>query len=644
MGTGDGISTGIQWIVEGNRLLLDAGGEKIYPDADRIYASVFENRPAIEGLHAGIPGYLDNLSFSRYLATVVLEIDFHPSPDNPGGLLCRIVARNRDSQTILEETRSEIADHAIIGDTWFPFTPSALDEVFSLLEDAGVDEPGTLNLRQYLHLRQTGEHCELIEDLTRNKEIHPGINANPGDQALGLFSGTLYPYQHDGWQWLSFVCNQQVGGILADEMGLGKTIQIIAVLASPERERVAPSAIIAPGSLLENWKREIARFAPGIKILVHHGPTRTGLPRSLLEYDVVITSYDTAVRDSALFGMIEWQLVILDEAQAIKNPDTRRAQSIKRINRQAGIAVTGTPVENRLRDLWSILDFVLPGYLGDQHTFESRYEDDSFGASQIEPLVSPLMLRRRVSEVAGDLPERIEAPQVLLLDDAEIDEYENIRQEIADEYGAAATFVSLAKLRMYCTHPLLLQTQDGFPPEPASFSKYQRLIEVLEEIFSQSDKVLVFTSYNRMNDILVQDIAQRFGVFTSGIDGRTEIPERQNVIDRFSAENGPAMLALNPRAAGAGLNITAANHVIHYNLEWNPATEDQASARAYRRGQERPVTIHRLFLADTVEETINGRLERKREIADSAVVGVTGKDADYQDIMDALRISPRGYN
>lgn len=635
---------GTKWIVEDNRLLLDARGIKIFPDANKIYASLFENRPAVEDLNAGIPDYLDNLSFSRYPATVSLQIDFHPSPDNPSGLLCRIVARHRDSQATLEETRSEIADHAIIRDTWFPFAPGALDEAFSLLEDAGVNEPGTLNLRQYLHLRQAGEHSELIEDLTRNKEIHPGINVNPGDQAQGLFSGTLYPYQHDGWQWLSFVSNQQVGGILADEMGLGKTIQIIAVLASPERERVAPSAIIAPGSLLENWKREIARFAPGIKVLVHHGATRTGLPKSLLEYDVVVTSYDTAVRDGALFGMIEWQLVILDEAQAIKNPDTRRAQSIKRLNRQVGIAVTGTPVENRLRDLWSILDFVLPGYLGDRHTFESRYEDDSFGAAQIEPLVSPLMLRRRVSEVAGDLPERIDAPQALLLDDAEIDEYENIRQEIADEYGAAATFVSLAKLRMYCTHPLLLQELDGYQPEPLNFSKYQRLIEILEEIFSQSDKVLVFTSYNRMNDILVQDIAKRFGVFTSGIDGRTEIPERQKIIDRFSAEYGPALLALNPKAAGVGLNITAANHVIHYNLEWNPATEDQASARAYRRGQERPVTIHRLFLAGTVEETINDRLERKREIADSAVVGVTGKDADYQDILDALRISPRGYN
>ncbi|HFD86043.1 MAG TPA: DEAD/DEAH box helicase, partial [Gammaproteobacteria bacterium] len=459
-----------------------------------------------------------------------------------------------------------------------------LDEIFSLLDDAGINDPGLINLRQYLHLKQIGEHSDLIVDLTRGSEIRPGIDINPGDDELSLFSGTLYPYQHDGWQWLSYVCKQQVGGILADEMGLGKTVQIIAVLASPDRERVSPSVIIAPGSLLENWKREIVRFAPEIRVLVHHGPIRTGLPKTLLEFDVIVTSYDTAVRDGALFGMIEWRLVILDEAQAIKNPDTRRAQSIKKLTREAGIAVTGTPVENRLRDLWSIMDFVLPGYLGDQQVFETRYEDDPSGAALIEPLVSPLMLRRLVSDVATDLPERIDAPQALLLTDPEINEYDHIREEIAEKYGAAATFVSLGRLRMYCTHPLLLEDQN-YQTDPCRFSKYQRLTEILEEIFSHSGKVLVFTSWNRMNDMLVEDIAGRFGVFTAGIDGRTDIGERQNIIDRFSSEIGPALLALNPKAAGTGLNITAANHVIHYNLEWNPATEDQASARAYRRGQ-----------------------------------------------------------
>jgi SNF2 family DNA or RNA helicase len=423
-------------------------------------------------------------------------------------------------------------------------------------------------------------------------------------------------------------------------MGLGKTIQVVALLASPEREHVAPSLVIAPSTLLENWRREIAKFAPTLRTYIHQGSQRTGDFRELLQKDVVITSYDTAVRDSSMLRMIEWPIVVLDEAQAIKNPDTKRAVSVKKLKRKVGIAVTGTPIENRLRDLWSILDFCIPGYLGDEASFEQQFSDDLTGAASLEPLVSPVLLRRKVSEVAQDLPPRIDIPQALTLSEIEAEEYERIRQETIAEYGGNATLVALGRLRMFCAHPMLLDSVPWTTARALTFGKFQRLFEIADEVFENRQKMLVFTSYNRMAELIRQTVRERYGFFAEVINGDTLVPERQVIVDRFSQTPGAALLALNPKAAGTGLNITAATHVVHYNLEWNPAVEDQASARAYRRGQQLPVTIHRLFYADTVEEAVDDRLSRKRLLSKTAVVGVEGAKDDYADIVRALQASP----
>ena len=385
-------------------------------------------------------------------------------------------------------------------------------------------------------------------------------------------------------------------------MGLGKTLQVIGAIADPLKSRDEPVLIVAPGSLLENWIREFRKFAPQIRTLKHHGPGRTGRPADLKAFDV-ITSYDTVVRDDSNVMMINWSILVCDEAQYIKNSGSLRARSVKKLHRASAIAVTGTPVENRLTDLWSITDLVLPGYLGIESEFRNRFENDLHGATAVERLASPIMLRRRVAEVAKDLPERIDIPQVIELDDDEAKVYEAIREEIWAQFGASATLVALNRLRMFCSHPWLV-SGGGRTGDPASFSKYARLIDILDEVFQAGDKAILFTAYTNMTDIILADITARFAVFTAYIDGRLPVDERQPVIDRFSEVAGPALLVLNPRAGGAGLNITAANHVIHYTLEWNPALEDQASARAYRRGQTRPVTVHRLFCGDTVEEVV----------------------------------------
>lgn len=626
-----------RWLIRSGILHLEIDGGVICPTADEIYRLVFDGNDLFRGKTLRLEP--TQISHSRYPALLDLIIDQDDSADE-GGLYCYVRATGRAGATAPFGEWEGHPDHLMIGDVWYPLAPDAQTEVAKMLAAAGATVPGPLSLRQYLALRGAMGGTDRIGDDTAGRNIQPGLAVRREEAELVSFTGRLYPYQKDGWQWLSFLWREGLGAILADEMGLGKTIQIIALLASPERDQAAPSLIVAPTTLLENWRREIHKFAPALKTHVHQGARRTGDYRALEPYDVTITSYDTVVRDGSMFRMIDWRIVVLDEAQAIKNPDTRRAQAVRQLPRRSGIAVTGTPVENRLRDLWSLADFAVPGLLGDVAAFEQRFQDDLDGAAGVEPLVTPIMLRRLVSEVARDLPPRIDIPQVLSLTEGESAAYEQIRLDTLTEYGGAATLVALTRLRMFCAHPMLLDDLPWSNEKALGFSKLARLFEIVDEVFASRQKLLVFTSYNRMAAKIVDIVRQQYGTMAETINGETPVDRRQTIVDTFSDESGPALLALNPRAAGAGLNITAATHVVHYNLEWNPAVEDQASARAHRRGQTRPVTVHRLFFGDSVEEVVNDRLARKRDLSGTAVVGVEGSDDDMADIGRALRASP----
>jgi SNF2 family DNA or RNA helicase len=282
--------------------------------------------------------------------------------------------------------------------------------------------------------------------------------------------------------------------------------------------------------------------------------------------------------------------------------------------------------------------------LGSLGEFERRHPDTIGGASLLEPVVSPLILRRTVAEVAGDLPERINIPQPLELDAESAAAYEAIRSAAALEHSKGAGLAVLQKLRMFCTHPWLAKNFENVADASLCSIKMKRLFEIIEEIVGSDGKAIVFTSYSESVDLIRTEIASRFGIYTDFIDGRVEIMERQEKVDSFSAQKSSAVLVLNPKAAGVGLNITAANHVIHYNLEWNPAVEDQASARAHRRGQTRAVTVHRLFYLNTVEEIIDDRMSRKRDLANAAIIGTDGQENDVSDILNALRISPVSTN
>lgn len=620
------------WILQGRTLALSGPQGVEVPDADAIFRSVVEGEVVWPDVKPGQTGAGAEIRLSRYPVIVNFSLEL----DQDGGPATRIVGRLKGQELEVEMVDLR-AGHFVEARTWYPLDPASASDVLVFADRIGL-RPGPLrSVRQLLDLKKAATGDGPVEDRTGGFVLPPLLLPSGGPDAPEGVEATLYPYQTDGWRWLAFLLREGIGGFLADEMGLGKTLQIISMISDPGPEPLGPALVIAPGSILENWRRELNRFAPHLQVLKHHGAGRTGRPGDFDGFDVIVTSYDNAVRDQSLFLMIEWAVVVLDEAQYIRNPDAQRTRSVKRLRRKAGIAVTGTPVENRLLDLWSIMDFVLPGYLGTSGEFERHFGDDHDGAMALEPFVSPVLLRRRIADVATDLPERIDIPQVIELDDDEARRYDKIRQEIADKYGPAATLVALTALRQFCAHPFLLEGESG---DPNSFSKFRMFDDILGEIFARNEKAIIFTSYNGMSDVIQRHIRRTYGAFSGGVDGRLAIPERQPLLDQFSRITGAAALVLNPRAGGAGLNITAANHVIHYNLEWNPALEDQASARAYRRGQDLPVTIHRLFCAGTVEEVVDNRLTRKRAISSAAVVGVEGAKEDYADVIAALGRSP----
>lgn len=531
------------------------------------------------------------------------------------------------------------ADHYVYDNTWFYLsnvTPALQECLYKWTSPTS----SVISVGQYVNLLKQFQSTNLIEYADEAAEFLQ--NKNISSTAVpATINATLYPYQEDGYRWMDFMLKENFGCILGDEMGLGKTLQIITLIA----KHIAPGKrflIVAPVTLLENWRREFKKFAPLTKVLVHHGSNRTGFYKNLIPYDVVVISYGTAITDSAMLNMLKWNLVVLDEAQNIKNPGASRTKAVKKLNRDVGIAVTGTPFENHITDLWSLMDFAAPGVLGSLTEFTQQFDDNYESAAKIERILSPLMVRRRVTDVAKDLPDRVDIPEVLLMGTQESLMYEEERQRIIEELGGkAASLATLQKLRMFCTHPSLAQ-EDLLSADPEKYSnKYARLCEILAEIVEKKEKVILFTSYTGMFNILLSDIPSRFNIPVFSINGETPVENRQPTVDQFSSCPDSALLVLNPRAAGTGLNITAANYVIHYNLEWNPALEDQASARAYRRGQTKTVFVYRLYYANTVEQIVNERIELKRDLSDIAVIGVSGKQENRDDILNALLLSPK---
>ena len=622
-----------KWVVYKNHIAFDTEKEMFHPNAEEIFSFV-----SGEGsLNIQNPiEELKNIRFSKIGSPLKCEI-FIDSSDN---ISLELFVIRKNKKYFVDVIDGNIIDHCVNDKEWF-YVNGNVYYVQQLLTNAKIKECGKITIAQYLELIKQ-------ESFSENKEIKNNVDVEKlskimiprGDVPKGI-KATLYNYQKEGFLWMRNMLDLSRGCILGDEMGLGKTLQVITLFQEMKHTKRMPVLVISPVSLLENWKRECERFTPDLDVFIHHGAKRSGRAKELENHDVVVISYNTAVSDLSMLKMIDWHCVVLDEAQNIKNPDSERTKSVKAIKRKAGIAVSGTPFENHITDIWSLVDFSIPGLLGSLKDFQSNIADDISGAEKIEPVLSPIMIRRLVKDVANDLPEKVVVSQPLRMTENEAQRYETYRNEAksSTEKGSALTLAILQKLRMYCTHPNLCEN-DGFV-DPANVSiKYQRFCELVEEIIEKKEKVLVFTSYKNMFDIFKKDIPNRFGIEIDTINGETPVEERQKIVDWFNNYDGPAMLALNPRAAGTGLNITGANHVIHYNLEWNPSLEDQSSARAYRRGQKKTVFIYRLFYLDTVEEIVNDRIERKREIAKTAIIGTDGVE-DKNDILRALELAPK---
>ena len=490
-----------------------------------------------------------------------------------------------------------------------------------------------------MHVEADGEFLQAGRAAAESLDIDitiPGLNA------------TLFPYQSRGVRWMWNTIRHTGGLILADEMGLGKTLQTIALLLMDPPKANAPALIVCPTSLIANWVREFERFASGVTVMVHRGPNRAGIYRELQRTSVVVTTYDTMVNDISIFSSFEWSWVICDEAQAIKNPDSNRRNAIMSIPRRRTIPLTGTPVENSLLDLWSLTDFAIPGLLGSRRDFEAAYPDSLESAQAVGRFTDPVILKRRVADVAGDLPERIDIDLPLELGDQLADHYIMVRAATLEKYPVAGALVATLQLQLVCAHPWLRREEgdvgDGESSEvvraarhPLMTPKMELAGSLLHEAFSNGRKVIVFALFNRIGDLLRVAFPDFPLVYWGAINGSTPQEDRQAIIDDFTNHDGPACLVLNPKAAGAGLNITAATVVIHFTPVWNPALEAQASARAHRRGQTLPVTIYRLFYKDTVEEVMIDRSLWKSELANESVP-VSSRDAT--DLKRALEITP----
>ena len=442
---------------------------------------------------------------------------------------------------------------------------------------------------------------------------------------------TLFPYQEDGFAWMKHRAEQAGGFILADEMGLGKTIQVIALLLDMSLSPDKPALVVAPTTLLTNWKNELLKFAPSLSHIIHRGSARTGVASGLKRSDITITTYDTLVQDRTLFESLDWRCVILDEAQAVRNPETARRIALTGLRRDIFIPMTGTPVETSLRDLWSLLDLSIPGLLGSLEEFEDNFDDDPASAELLSKMTGALVLRRRVEDVAKDLPERIDIDVSIDAPDSFYSGYEELRQEVLAKFPVAGHLVAVNQLSMFCAHDALAlrndetidETISNISSEALMTPKLEATLALLEEAFLNNRKVIVFASFNGLLGLIERASAKLPEAYWNAINGTTLQEDRQKIVDDFSAYDGPGCLVLNPKAAGAGLNITAATIVIHYTLYWNPALEAQASARAHRRGQTEPVRVYRLFYPDTVEEIMIERSEYRAEIGN-----ITMKDSE----------------
>ncbi|MEC0229101.1 DEAD/DEAH box helicase [Paenibacillus alba] len=559
---------------------------------------------------------------------------------------------------LLEEKRKLIQ----IRGNWIQLDPLFMAQVEQIMKQ--VQKKQGLSFRDVLELHFAGDaagllpaeddpdevryidmEVELNEQLRHMVDQLTQTSAIPTIQPPPSFQGSLRHYQVDGISWLLFLRRFGLGGCLADDMGLGKTIQWITYLLTvKETEQPdTPSLLICPTSVLGNWQMELKRFAPSLKVHLHYGPQRLKGPdfqgQIVGKVDLVLTSYTLSHLDESELGSVAWNSICLDEAQNIKNAYTKQASAIRRLDGFHRIALTGTPIENRLTELWSIFDFANPGYLGTVREFTHRYVNaiektrDSETIGKVQKLIRPFLLRREKKDPAIqlDLPEKNESKTFISLTAEQGSLYENYIQDMFDRLDKLSAMerrglilAALTKLKQVCNHPALLLKEGLGAPWSGRSNKLERLLEMVQELRQEGDKCLIFTQFVETGNLLQHVLQQELGENVLFLHGGTPKAGRDAMIAHFQDASLPAeeqrnVFILSLKAGGIGLNLTAANHVFHYDRWWNPAVENQATDRAFRIGQTRHVQVHKFVTLGTLEERIDEMIERKLGLSQQIV-------------------------
>jgi len=511
-----------------------------------------------------------------------------------------------------------------------------LDTLYELYDSSGLEENGALRLSRF----DAGRLAELEERGGEALRWRGGKSLRQLGRKLRGFQGieevkpprglrtTLRGYQQEGLNWLQFLRKYEFGGVLADDMGLGKTVQTLAhLLLEKQRGRMdRPCLIIAPTSLMSNWRREAERFAPRLKVLVLQGPERHQRFGEMAQYDLLLSTYPLLVRDEEQLLGQEYHYLILDEAQTIKNPRAKAAQVVRKIRTRHRLCLTGTPMENHLGELWALFDFLMPGFLGDSRRFKQLFrnpiekEGDEECRKRLARRIAPFMLRRTKAEVADELPEKTEIVRSVSLGSRQAALYESIRvamekrvRDAIASKGLARSHITildaLLKLRQTCCDPRLLSLRQARKVEESA--KLELLLQILPEMVEEGRRILLFSQFTKMLGLIESEL-KRLGMRYSKLTGQTR--KRDEAIERFRSGAADIFL-ISLKAGGVGLNLTEADTVIHYDPWWNPAAENQATDRAHRIGQEKAVFVYKLITENTVEEKILALQAKKHALA-----------------------------
>ena len=605
---------------------LRSAGESLEARLSKAEAEDFVRRGARELVDAGYSAEGVDLAATVAAAAEIDGSAADATRDDRRGVRLKIKVAGEEVSA--EEIRFLLEQNSTLvffRDRWIEVDRGILREALRALEKADKTKANPLSFALGIGAVGRMEVEEVLADggilglLNRLRQSHDGAaNAMRGGFAAEIpgFEGSLRDYQSRGVEWISFLTDNGFGALLADDMGLGKTIQTIAwILKGRDAGAVL---VVAPLTLLSNWRHEFAKFAPSLRVYVHQGDARhvgSGFKRAAAEADVVVTSYALLVRDHGEFAEVEWSGVVLDEAQAIKNPDTHAARAIRALGVRRRLALTGTPIENSVADIWSLEEFLNPGLLGDRKSFADRFvkplatDPCSAQGKKLRRALDPFVLRRLKSDpaVAGELGEKREVREYCVLAPSKRAEYERALADYrAGERRQGDIFALLTRLKLAC---------DGFDGEAVSGGKADRLVELVETIFENGESVLVFTQYAKVGEALRKMLERRFAQPIAFLHGGLSAAQREEQIALFDGTAGSAAFVLSLRAGGFGLNLTKATHVIHYDRWWNPAVEGQATDRAHRIGQEKTVFVHVFVTEGTVEERVEEILDRKESLA-----------------------------